>query len=231
MDLGRELVPSLGRGGWSQVCRGHLFSSRAARNGEVMGRDEKITALFPYPPALGQGRREKQEALTGSSSAAFILFSILPGNRNRNLWGFVPSWLCSLCSLTAKGAGLGLDYDDMKCPISGDQERIQKDSFPNPSTALIKNPTHPFQLSSPNSPPNVLVSPLPLLSPSFVCLAYAHCHILTSIHTGFKKHGSPRETPHPTHSLPFSPQHQHRAELCTCYWDVLEMAPIMMCYR
>lgn len=155
MDPGRELVPSWGRGGWSQVCQAAGDTSPPPGLPE-MGRSRGgmrgalHCSQIPQPSARAGGRRWKLSLVL--PSVAFILFSLLPDNRNRNLWGFFPSWLYPFCSLTAEDAGavqrVGLWWWEMS--HAWDSRKAREDW-----KTLISKPFH--------SPPQKSHLPLPAL--------------------------------------------------------------------
>lgn len=94
MDPGRELVlsPELGQRRLEPGLPGDTSHPpglpEMGRPWGGMGRALHCSQI-PQPSARGGGRSWKLSLAL--PSAAFILFSLLPDNRNRNFWGFVPS--------------------------------------------------------------------------------------------------------------------------------------------
>lgn len=121
-------------------------------------------------------------------------------------------------TVPADSAWPGVRLWQRKCPVRrtvGKEERIWKQgramphSFPNPSAAPLKNPSHTSQPSSPNSFLKPLSISLPFLATDtrFPCLSpLPHPD---SLQPDYENCGSPSETSHPNHpavlSLPPMP--------------------------
>lgn len=167
MDLGRELVPSLGRGGWSQVCQAAGDTSSPPGLPEMgkswggMRRSLHCSHIL-QPSARGGGRSRKLSLVLPVLPSYFSPFSLATETEISGVLS-PPGCVLSVASLQ-RVLGWGWTMMTWNVPFQEIKRGFRKTHFqilPQPSSKI------PLTLSN---------CPLPTVPQMSWCLPYLSCH-------------------------------------------------------